>query len=182
MRLCITNLAQFQKDIRIYNASLAYVPAVALIDTMCQADMLISLRRVQELGKAGEISISGTQTTVLIDANRKQVEPYGFITLHWMFLGGQRARTDKFLVVRPDHFDVVIGVEAIARMNFLLMKDSVFMEPMIAYSKVTLGEKAIMAIREEEQRQEKAKLESQRLNSEKGQQQRMNQPNQLKAG
>lgn len=56
------------------------------------------------------------------------------------------------------------------------------MEPMIAYSKVTLGEKAIMAIREEEQRQEKAKLESQRLNSEKGQQQRMNQPNQLKAG
>ena len=49
-------------------------------------------------------------------------------------------RTDKFLVVRPDHFDVVIGVEAIARMNFLLMKDSVFMEPMIAYSKVTLGQ------------------------------------------
>ena len=107
---------------------------------MCQADMLISFRCVKELGKAGEISQSGTQSTVLTDANGNRIEVHGFITLYWKFLGGQRTRNDRFLVVRPDQFDVVIGVKAIARMDLVSLKDSVFVEPMMAHDKVILGQ------------------------------------------
>ena len=103
---------------------------------MCQAGMCISLRLVEALGKANEVS-KGTSLH-LRDANNRKIEVCGSITLSWKWVGGTRTYNNEFDVVRPEQFDVIIGVRSICRLGLVTFNQDAMM-PMIAHEKVTLG-------------------------------------------
>lgn len=108
---------------------------MASLDTLCQAGICISSQLVESIGKANDIS--PVAQVHLRDANDNKLEVRGSISLRWKWHGGTRAHVDTFQVLRPEQFDVIIGVESIVAMDLLTLNKKNMM-PMIAHEIETL--------------------------------------------
>ena len=127
------------ENIQIYNGS-KIVTAVALIDTLCEADICISHRLVTRLGKADEVSKDDYSSKKRLEsADEGEIEICGSVTLEWKILDGHTVHENKFLVLGPRTFDVIIGKEKIVAEKLVIYDRSV-LKPMFAHNKIALGQ------------------------------------------
>ena len=136
--------------------------------------------------------VAASDVPCLRDVHSGDVNAYGSILLEWRLYDGTTVHESSFFVFDDsNHWDVIIGVETLVRMEIVVSNRGVLL-PMMAHQKLNLGqsmpptsipssfakskstdngggvgEKARMALLQEQQRQEKAALETRRLDSEK---------------
>ena len=127
----------FARAIKIMDAQSELIPALALLDTLCQSGDWISKRLVQRLGKQGDIKPEKVLSSIK-DANGREVEACGTIKLHWKWCPrGVRIFDTTFNVFSDSRqFDVIFGVEFIFAQNIMSVNEEAMMAPLTAHKKI----------------------------------------------
>ncbi|KAI4236757.1 MAG: hypothetical protein LQ349_002365, partial [Xanthoria aureola] len=164
---------KFEHGIKVADVHDNFKLAVAILDTGCHAGNWISRDLVERLGWQDKIS-QDYESPNLTDAGGHKVVACGSITLQWKWSpqGLVVYENDFYIFQESPNLDVVFGADFLDSKGLVSVNKQLMM-PMIAHNKAPTSENAKIALALEKQKQEKATLETQRIQSQQqaGQQQ-----------